>query len=98
MKNSLYLPIVLCLVTLVVDVNGQTCATWANSPKKDEAETAHTLYRDAIKAGKFADALPNWEKAFTIAPAADGNRDWHYSDGIKIYLALSEKETDAVYS
>lgn len=95
MKNSLYLPIVLCLVTLVVDVNGQTCATWANSPKKDEAETAHTLYRDAIKAGKFADALPNWAKAFTIAPAADGNRDWHYSDGIKIYLALSEKETDA---
>jgi len=95
MKNSLYLPIVLCVATLMADVNAQSCAGWANSPRKDEAETAHTLYRDAIKAGKFADAFPNWEKAFTIAPAADGNRDWHYSDGIAIYKSMFEKETDA---
>lgn len=95
MKNSLYLPIVLCVLTLMADVNAQSCVSWTNSPRKDEAETAHTLYRDAIKAGKFADAFPNWEKAFMIAPAADGNRDWHYSDGISIYKSMFEKETDA---
>ncbi len=95
MKNSLYLPLIFCLVSLVADANAQTCTTWNNSPKKDEAETAHTLYRDAIKAGKFMDAFPNWEKAFNIAPAADGNRDWHYTDGIAIYKSIYEKETDA---
>lgn len=95
MKNFLYLPILVILVTSMVDVNAQSCATWINSPKKDEAETAHTLYRDAIKAGKYADAFPNWEKAFTMAPAADGLRDWHYSDGIAIYKAMFEKEADA---
>lgn len=95
MKNSLYLPLFFALIALVADANAQTCSTWNNSPKKDEAETAHTLYRDALKAGKFLEAMPNWEKAFSLAPAADGNRDWHYSDGILIYKSIFEKETDA---
>lgn len=93
MKNSSF---ALILVWLISASNAMAaeCITWLNSPKKDEAETAHTLYRDALKAGKILDAMPNWEKAFNIAPAADGLRDWHYSDGITIYKAIFEKETD----
>lgn len=96
MKKSLYTIALVWLVSSSFStiLNAQ-CNTWLNSPQKDEAETAHTLYRDAIKAGKIMEAIPNWEKAFSIAPAADGLRDWHFSDGITIYKAIFEKETDA---
>jgi len=95
MKNSSFALFLVWLVSssLSLTLDAQ-CVTWLNSPKKDEAETAHTLYRDALKAGKILDAMPNWEKAYSIAPAADGLRDWHYSDGITIYKAIFEKETD----
>lgn len=95
MKNSSFVLLLVWLVSSsIAGTLDAQCITWLNSPKKDEAETAHTLYRDAIKAGKIMDAMPNWEKAFNIAPGADGLRDWHYSDGITIYKAIFEKETD----
>jgi len=94
MKNSIYSLLLIWSSAVTVSLQAQ-CVTWINSPKKDEAETAHTLYRDALKAGRIMDAMPHWEKAYSIAPAADGLRDWHYSDGISIYKAIFLKETDA---
>ncbi len=61
------------------------CETWNDSPQKDEAENAHSNYRSAIKMGDFALAFTEWQRAFGIAPAADGMRDFHFTDGIKIY-------------
>lgn len=82
------------------------CEKWQDSPRKDEAENAHVLYRGIVK-GKTVEqlaALPaaefdlmysNWKTAFEIAPAADGNRPSHYIDGRNILKALAQRETDA---
>ena len=89
---------------LQIAVNAQ-CANWNDSPKKEEAENAHTLYRDVVKNKTVADLVSmgqenfehgfnNWKTAYDIAPAADGNRAMHYSDGRKFYKALAQKEAD----
>ncbi len=82
------------------------CATWLDSPKSEEAENAHVNYRNFIK-GKdhsammemaqadFDAAYSNWEKAYNIAPAADGKRPFHYSDGRSFYRVLHANEADA---
>ncbi len=62
--------------------------------KKDEAETAYVLYRDFYKSKEYARALPLWQKAFTLAPAANGRIKYQYDDGVGIYKGLMEKETD----
>ncbi len=71
------------------------CEGWMGNPKMEEAETAHTLYRGDIKTEKYDAAFENWQIAYTIAPAADGKRPFHYSDGRKIYMHKLKSETDA---
>ena len=82
------------LLALSMNVTAQ-CETWVDSPKKGEAEDAHTIYRQALKTDDYAIAFENWEKAYAIAPAADGKRDFHYTDGIKLYVNKWKNETDA---
>ncbi len=84
---------VLSGVLMAAEMNAQ-CGKFADSADGAEAEQAHVLYRDAIKANNFAEAFKNWQIAYKIAPAADGKRDFHYSDGRKIYMNFLEKETD----
>lgn len=71
------------------------CTTFKDSPKEEDGMVAHSLYRDDIKAKNFDAAFPNWEKAYAIAPAANGTNYLHYSDGRKIYRSFFDKETDA---
>ncbi len=68
------------------------CESWIGSPKEGEASDAHTIYRDHMKNKAFDAAFEYWQKAYTIAPAADGKRDFHYTDGIKIYKHKMEKD------
>ena len=42
----------------------------------------------------YASAFEYWEQAYEAAPAADGKRDFHYTDGIKIYKDMFTKESD----
>ncbi|WP_235296554.1 hypothetical protein [Portibacter marinus] len=70
------------------------CETWIGMPQKDAAENAHSIYRAAMKTDDFKIAFDNWKIAYEIAPAADGNRDFHYTDGIKLYKQLYTDETD----
>ncbi len=70
------------------------CETWINSPNKNAIEEAHVLYRQFMKTNEFDKAFPYWEKAYKEAPAADGQRPYHYTDGIKLYMDLFKKETD----
>lgn len=70
------------------------CETWLGKPNQSEAEDNHVLYRDAIKQGDFDAAFPMWEKAYMIGPAADGRRDYHFTDGAKIYADKLAKATD----
>ncbi|MEZ4981593.1 MAG: tetratricopeptide repeat protein [Saprospiraceae bacterium] len=70
------------------------CGTWNESDRKSEAEDAHVVYRGHIKENNFDAAFPYWEKAYTIAPAADGQRSFHFSDGVEIYLHKFKNATD----
>lgn len=83
----------LMMVFTFAGVIGQ-CETWIGSPQKDAAENAHSIYRAAMKTDDFKIAFDNWQIAYKIAPAADGNRDFHYTDGIKLYKQLYKDETD----
>lgn len=71
------------------------CENWNNSPKKNEAENAHSIYRQALKSEDYALAFENWEKAYAIAPSADGKRDYHYVDGAALYANKFKNEADA---
>lgn len=71
------------------------CGNWNEAANKDAIETAHVLYRDFVKAKDYASAMPQWEIAYKGAPAADGTRSFHYSDGITLHMDLFAKETDA---
>ncbi len=81
------------------------CDTWVDNPKQSDAENAHVIYRGIVKgkqpadlskmdAENFSMAFDNWKTAYEIAPAADGQRPFHYMDGRKLYKAMLEKETD----
>ncbi len=69
-------------------------ANWNDSPQKEDAENAHSIYRQALKSEDYALAFENWEKAYSIAPAADGKRDYHFIDGVKLYINKFQTETD----
>jgi hypothetical protein len=81
------------------------CENWNNSPKKEDAENAHVNYRQYLKGKDVADlekidaesfqiAFNEWNKAYTIAPAADGQRPSHYQDGRTLYRVMYNKATD----
>lgn len=81
--------------TVTKPTTGNTCTTFTTSGDKDKAIKAHVLYRDYVKLDKFTEAFPYWEKAYEMAPAADGNRPFHFTDGIKIYKHFLKTESDA---
>ena len=83
------------IISLVsINVSFGQCGIWQDSPQKDDAENAHTIYRQALKSNDLETAFTNWKIAYDIAPAADGLRDFHFTDGIKIYKELLKSETD----
>ena len=71
------------------------CGKFKDTPKESEALEAHVLYRDAIKMKDYDGAFENWKIAYELAPAADGKRASHFSDGIVIYKHKVENEADA---
>lgn len=84
----------LCATMLITGFVHAQCTTWVDSPRKDEAEEAHVLYRQALKQKDYAGAFEQWKIAFDIAPAADGQRTTHFTDGIEIYKHFYEEATD----
>lgn len=69
------------------------CGKFTDTPLEDEAMTAHVLYRDFLREKKYDEAFPYWKRAYELAPAADGKRNTHYADGIKLYEHFISKET-----
>jgi len=72
-----------------------TCAKFSDAQNPEGIKTAHVLYRDFIKQNQIDEAIPYWEKAYKAAPAADGYRDYHFLDGVKIQEHMIKTETDA---
>ncbi len=76
------------------DVSHAQCGKFTDAANAEEAETAHVLYRQDAKQKNYDAAYENWRKAYSMAPAADGARDVHYTDGVKILLHKLENTTD----
>lgn len=77
-----------------MDSTLSSCTKFSDSPQGEEAKTAHVIYRDYLREKRYDEAFPYWQKAYEIAPAADGKRNTHYADGIRIYEYFVGKETD----
>ncbi len=71
------------------------CKKFSDAQNPEGVKTAHVLYRDFLKQNQIDEAIPYWEKAYGAAPAADGFRDYHFLDGVKIQEHLIKSETDA---
>ena len=82
------------LAIFIIPESSSQCKTWNGLPNLDELLGQHSVYREFVKNENFDDAFGPWEEVYTQAPAADGLRDFHYTDGIKIYKAFFAKETD----
>jgi len=79
---------------LVANAADAQCGKFTDSENPEEAETAHVLYRQDAKQKNYDGAYENWQKAYAMAPGADGQRDVHYTDGIKILKHKLKAETD----
>lgn len=86
------------------NIQGQ-CDTWVGSDKEEEASNAHVVYRpylkdkevedlEALSDADFQIAFDNWKIAYDIAPAADGERNFHFTDGRMLYQAMYNKTKD----
>ncbi len=87
---------IFCFITFVAANKAiSQCETWMGKNTQSDAENAHTIYRQALKANDFETAFENWQTAFKLAPAADGKRDYHFTDGVtlnKHFLGQTQDE------
>ncbi len=82
------------LVFSVIDVFSQ-CETWMDAPNSDDIISAHSVYRQALRVNDMEIAIENWKIAFEGAPAADGQRDFHFTDGVTIFkYKISQTEDE----
>jgi tetratricopeptide (TPR) repeat protein len=91
---------VCCLIAIGVlmqtNAANAQCETWIGNPEEGAITDAHTIYRGHMKSEEYDSAFEFWKVAYDGAPAADGERDFHYTDGIKIYKnKLKNATTDA---
>ncbi len=91
MKRLLFL---FFATVLLVDLSFAQCESWVNRDIEEEAQNAHSVYRQSLKINDYKTAFEFWKIAYKLAPTADGNRDYHYWDGITLYKDLYDKETD----
>ena len=91
MKN-LFLVLLLGLATTESLIS--QCDTWVGKKFEEDAKNAHSIYRQSMKIKDFTLAFEYWEQVYKMAPAADGNRDVHFWDGIELHNWKLENETD----
>ena len=73
------------------------CPKFTDAPNQDDAETNYVLYRDFLKAEDYDVAYSYWKKVYAVAPAADGQRNTVFSDGIFFYEYFLNKTGDQAY-
>ena len=83
-------------VAVVASAQEDPCKSWKMMPQGEQNEIIekHVLYRDAVKMKDYDRAFPLWQEVYAAAPAADGERPFHYTDGRAIYLGKYAKATD----
>lgn len=93
-RQNLFLAGAVAIFSLFSVALSAQCGTFDESPKGEDGLVAHQMYRDAVKAKDIEGAYENWEKAYTIAPAANGKNYLHYADGRTILKDKFGKTTD----
>ena len=82
----------------IFTINSATaqCGNWTTLPpaEMEAAESAHVIYRQFAKSKDYKGAFEQWKVAYDLAPAADGQRPFHYTDGRAIYMDMFNNETD----
>ena len=73
------------------------CPKFTDAPNQDEAETNYVLYRDFLRAKDYEGAYSYWKKVYAVAPAADGQRNTVFSDGIFFYEYFLSQTGDQSY-
>ena len=86
---------ILSSMFVALAVTGQECKTWNGMADMEHLLEQHSVYRDNVKLENYEDAMEAWEEVYTKAPAADGKRDFHFTDGIKIYKHKLKSAADA---
>lgn len=94
LMNKVTKLLTLALLLSVGQIASAQCETWVGSDKEGDATDAHSIYRDAFKQKNFKLAYEYWQIAYSIAPAADGQRDYHYLNGVEIYKDKLANATD----
>jgi hypothetical protein len=92
MKNITALLVLTALT--ISQLSFAQCETWAGAANEDHLTNQHSVYRGFVKNKSFEDAYEPWKEVYEAAPAADGMRDFHYLDGIKIHKHFLASETD----
>jgi len=77
-----------------VDPNGCIKFNDLDPGKMDMITDKYNIYRDAIKVKDFEKAFPDWVDVYNVAPATNGKIDYVFRDGLKIYNARLETETN----
>ena len=89
------LALVCCAALISNAQDWDPCKAWTSLPQQEvnDITTKHVLYRDKFKAKDYAGAFPIWKEVYEAAPAADGERPFHYTDGRTMYLDKYTKAT-----
>lgn len=81
---------------VAVDEKLSPCPKFMDAPMPDEVETNYVLYRDFLRAGDWNKAFDYWQKVYEVAPAADGQRNTVYADGIRFYEFFMTQTQDSL--
>ncbi len=72
------------------------CTTFSASAYPEDALNEHVIYRGFLRENDLETAWPHWQRAFELAPAADGKRSIQYTDGVKFYKNFFNASTDSL--
>jgi len=91
MKNLLA---IVLFIVFTVNTGISQCENWVGKNYEEDAKNDHSIYRQSLKIKDYKLAFEYWRKAYKLAPAADGKRDYHFWDGIKLYKMEYDKTSD----
>lgn len=77
------------------NANLSPCPKFNDAPDPDGITDKYVIYRDFIKARQWDQAFELWKEVYAVAPAADGQRNTVYADGIRFYQRFINQTTDA---
>ncbi len=63
--------------------------------EKDDTENQYVIYRDMLKNDEIEEAFKRWKTVYEKAPAADGQRNTVYLDGIYFYEVFISQTQDS---